>query len=93
MIRCSGVGTAAGRGHIAPPETQSTNQLLCEIARADRVANGGFVAVPNAGSCNYREAAAHLAQAAALIQTVETSNERLGWLIEECLQLVKRRAL
>ena len=63
------------------------------MARSDRVANSSYLSLRDPGSDNYREAAAHLAHAAALIQTVESSNERLGWLIEECLQLVKRRAL
>ena len=87
MIRCS------GRGASVPSDDHSHNQVSCELARNDRAANGKYLTLRDSGSDSYKEAAAHLAHAAALIQNVETSNERLGWLIEECLQLVKRRAV
>jgi len=87
MIRCAGSGAETS-------DSQGGNRALCEIARIDaRLGQSAIHNLRDFRSDNYREAVAHLEHAAALIQTVETSNERLSWLIEECLQLVKKRAV
>lgn len=87
MIRCAG-GLSQENKAVRHLKNQAMRDLALEHTQIEMCPE------QQDSNCEkYKEAAAYLAHAAALIQNVESSNERLGWLIEECLQLVKRRAV